>query len=99
MPRSIQLSCTREAGRTREEACTDAMTLFQANSGQKLSVVDVLGGPGLRRRLAQLGILPGTHLQVVRHAAFGGPLLVDVEGRVIAIGKGIAAKVLVRPEK
>ena len=73
------------------------MTLFQAYSGQLLEVTDILGGWGIRRRLAQMGIYPGSRLRVVSQGAFGGPLLIDVEGRVVAIGRGIADKVIVRP--
>ncbi len=76
---------------------TDVMTLFQAYSGQELDVVDILGGRGVRRRLLQLGILPGTRVRVVSQAALGGPLLVDIDGRVVALGRGIANKVIVRP--
>ncbi|MDZ7373065.1 MAG: ferrous iron transport protein A [candidate division KSB1 bacterium] len=75
------------------------MSLFQVHAGKTVRVTDVTGGWGIRRRLAQLGILPGTRLRVVSQGAFGGPLLVDIDGRVVALGRGIAERVLVRPEE
>ena len=77
----------------------ESMTLFQALSGQVVDVVEIRGGRGVRNRLAQMGILPGTRLKIVSQAAFGGPLLVDVDGRVVAIGRGVADKVIVRPSE
>ncbi len=74
------------------------MTLLDAHSGQTVVVTDILGGWGSRRRLAELGVFPGARLRVVSHAAFGGPLLVDVGGRVVAVGRGVAGKVIVRPD-
>ena len=50
----------------------------------------------LLRYLASLGLLPKAQLAVEEVAPFGGPLLVRVGGARYAIGRDVAAKILVR---
>jgi DtxR family transcriptional regulator, Mn-dependent transcriptional regulator len=50
----------------------------------------------LLRYLASLGLLPKAELTVEEVAPFGGPLLVRVGGARYAIGRDVAAKILVR---
>lgn len=46
------------------------------------------------RRLADLGFIPGSVVRVLR--SFGsGPLLVEVKGSRVALGRGLAMKILV----
>ena len=52
----------------------------------------------LLRYLASLGLLPKAELSVEEVAPFGGPLLVRVGGARYAIGREVAAKILVRGE-
>jgi ferrous iron transport protein A len=49
----------------------------------------------MQRRLAQLGFLPGNQVRIIRSAPFHGPLLLEVEGREIVLGRGVAAHILV----
>jgi DtxR family Mn-dependent transcriptional regulator len=51
------------------------------------------------RYLASLGILPGAELCVQEVAPFGGPLLVQVGDARYALGRDVAAKILVRSER
>ncbi len=71
------------------------MNLLKVKNGKWVRVVGVAGGIGMERRLAQLGFLPGNKLRIIRSAPFRGPLLLDVEGREIVLGRGVAAKVVV----
>jgi len=57
--------------------------------------VSFKGGMRLEHKLRQLGLIPGNQARVLRHAPLGGPILVEVEGRSIALGRGVAAKVVV----
>lgn len=45
--------------------------------------------------LAQLDIRGGEVLEVKRAAPWGGPILVETNGSVVAVGRGLARKVLV----
>ena len=74
------------------------MTLVQVESGQTVRISHFKGGVGLEHKLRQLGLVPGDSARVLRLAPLGGPILVEVDGRSIALGRGIAAKVIVEAE-
>ena len=69
------------------------MTLAQASEGQELTVKNLAGGFGFRRRLLGLGIHPDQHLYVLKSGILGGPILVRVSGSQVAIGREAADKV------
>jgi ferrous iron transport protein A len=46
-----------------------------------------------RLRLLEMGLTPGTHVQVLRFAAFGGPLDVEVRGYQLSLRREEAAQV------
>jgi len=52
----------------------------------------------LRKKLKTYGLHVGDRLRVLRVAPLGGPLLVDVNGREIALGRSVAEKILVEVE-
>jgi len=66
--------------------------------GREAIVVEVRGGWGLVRRLAELGFTSGTKVKVLNSAP-SGPLLVMVRGSRVALGRGLAMKIIVKPEK
>jgi Fe2+ transport system protein FeoA len=47
------------------------------------------------KRLTDLGLTPGTDVTVVKSAPFNGPLEVCVRGSRLAIGRGMASRILV----
>ena len=47
------------------------------------------------KRLTDLGLTPGTNVTVVKSAPFNGPLEVTVRGSRLAIGRGMASRILV----
>ena len=61
--------------------------------GKEAVIVDVKAGRGLTRRLYELGFVRGERVRVLR-AGFG-PILVEVKGSRMALGWGVAMKVLV----
>lgn len=75
------------------------MTLIQAQSGQTVRIASFTGGAGLEHKLRQLGLVPGDTARVLRFAPLGGPILIEVDGRSIALGRGVAAKVIVETDE
>jgi ferrous iron transport protein A len=69
--------------------------LIALRPGETGQVVGIRGGFGLARRLAELGLTPGEPVRVLA-AGRGGPVLVEVRGTRLALGRGMAAKVFVR---
>ena len=56
-------------------------------------------GWGFERRLEDMGLTPGTKVTVVKSAPFHGPIELQVRGSRLAIGRGMAKRILVRVEK
>ena len=69
------------------------MTLLTAPHGKWMRVAALEGGTTLRARLTQYGMFEGDLVRVLRAAPMRGPLLVEVNGREIALGRGIAEKI------
>ena len=73
------------------------MTLAQLGSGDSARVLGVDGGWGLRRNLEQMGIHSGDIVSVAGTGAFRGPILVEVNGSRVALGRGVARRIYVEP--
>jgi ferrous iron transport protein A len=71
------------------------MNLLGAPKGKAVRVVDYTGGKGVSFKLRQLGLCPGREVIVLRYAPMGGPIMIDVDGRSVALGRGIASRVKV----
>lgn len=69
------------------------MRLFDSELDKWVRIVGFAGGRGLADKLRQLGLAPGDKVRVVRHAPLGGPVMVEVEGRSIALGRGVAQRI------
>ncbi|ABM80036.1 putative FeoA domain - Fe2+ transport [Hyperthermus butylicus DSM 5456] len=74
-----------------------AVPLVALPPGSRARILTVTnGGHGVRMRLLQMGLTPGAVVEIVEN--YGrGPILVRVRGAVIALGRGLAEKVLVEP--
>jgi ferrous iron transport protein A len=70
-------------------------TLDNLKAGQKAKVVEVRGGWGLRQKLSELGILPGQILTMASPSLWRGPVRVQIHSNEIALGRGVARKVVV----
>lgn len=73
------------------------LTLADLEQGAEAVVKSVVAGYGVARRLADMGITPGTVVRVVRKNVLMGPIEVEVRGTRVLLGRGVAAKVLVEP--
>lgn len=61
--------------------------------GQPVNLISIDAGKKLTHRLNELGLTPGVELIIVQDA--GGPLLISVRDSRVAIGRGMAQKMLV----
>lgn len=74
-------------------------TLDQVPAGARVWIQQIMEEEAtFLRYLASLGLLPGAELCVQEVAPFGGPLLVQVGDARYALGRDVAAKILVRAE-
>lgn len=61
------------------------LTLEQVTPGTSVVVEKVGGARSFRRRLMELGIIPGTRVEVLRVAPFGDPLELRARGCNLSI--------------
>ena len=62
--------------------------------GEAVTLVDVKAGRGLQRRLADMGLTPGTQIRVI-NSQMPGPVIIDIRGSRLVLGHGVAQKILV----
>lgn len=72
------------------------LTLDKVKEQQEVKVIKIVGGWGVRQRLNQMGIHPGDQILVKRSAIMGGPILIQVHGADVALGRGVTRKVIVK---
>jgi ferrous iron transport protein A len=83
------------AARNESELCA----LTDLTEGEKSVMVKAVGGFGLVRRLAEMGLTPGVEIKLLRKGSFGGPVEIEVRGVALALGRGVASRVLVKSVK
>jgi len=69
--------------------------LSELGPGESAVVVDIAGGSGLRSKLYSMGLAPGVIIRVLERFPVG-PVVIEAGGTRLAVGKGMAAKILVR---
>ena len=58
-------------------------------------IVGMYGGRNLMKRLIDMGLTQGTRIHVLKSSG-PGPMLIEVRGSRLALGRGIAMKIMVR---
>jgi Mn-dependent DtxR family transcriptional regulator/Fe2+ transport system protein FeoA len=74
-----------------------AVTLAQADTGKPYRVRWIRGGSSVRRRLEDMGLGQGSIVTICNRQS-GGPVEVEAHGACVALGRGVAMRVLVTPE-
>jgi ferrous iron transport protein A len=72
------------------------VTLAWMRAGQSGIVAHLQGGYGLVNRLSALGIIPGKRITKVSSTLMRGPVTVEVDRARVAIGFGMASRILVQ---
>ncbi|MCK4385352.1 MAG: ferrous iron transport protein A [candidate division Zixibacteria bacterium] len=73
--------------------------LTQLQEGESGVVVNIHGGYGLVRRLESMGIRVGKKVTKVSSQLMRGPITVRIDNFQVAIGFGMARKIIVKPKK
>ncbi len=77
-------------------AKSDASSLGELAVGTRAVVRQVAGSRRLRTRVLELGLLPGTEIEVVRKAPLGDPLELRLRGYSLSLRKADAAAIKVQ---
>lgn len=63
------------------------------DDGDEAEISSTRGGRGVILRVNELGFYPGSRIKIIRNIK-AGPVLVELKGCRIAIGRGIAMKIM-----
>jgi ferrous iron transport protein A len=67
-------------------------------TGQSGIVTQIQGGYGLVNRLSALGIMPGKRITKISSILMRGPVTIQIDRVQVAIGFGMANKIIVGPD-
>ncbi len=73
---------------------TTLKPLSQVREGRTVVLVRIDAGHGLNNRLASMGLLPNVEFKVINNH-HTGPFVIDLKGAKVALGRGMANKILV----
>ena len=68
--------------------------LSQVSEGKNVVLVRIDAGHGLNNRLAAMGLLPKVQIKVINNH-HPGPFVIDLKGSKMALGRGMANKIMV----
>lgn len=71
------------------------LTLTQMGLGKTARVVEIHGGQGMVRRLDFMGMRRGTKVRKISGFALRGPVTIRVGRGVVALGYGMASRIIV----
>lgn len=71
-----------------------AMPLAFVLPGEQVVIDRLVGGRQVQQRLAEMGLTPGTTIEVIK-ASGPGPIIVAFRGSRLALGRGLSQKILV----
>lgn len=71
-------------------------TLLNLTNNEEGFILSIEGGHHARNRLESLGIRPGKKIRKMSSQFFKGPVVISIDGREIALGHGLARKIIIR---
>lgn len=69
--------------------------LYEAGEKAPLRITRIKGIRSIRQQLSQIGIQPGDLIRIKRRVPFGGALMIENRGSIIALSRGFAIHILV----
>ena len=70
------------------------LPLAKCDNNKKLILRKIEGGVGIKNRLYSMGLIPGEIIKII-NTDKKGPLIIEIKDTKIAIGRGMAMKILV----
>lgn len=74
---------------------SEHIPLSKLKKGQRAIIVHVGGRGAVKRRMMDMGVVPGSEISVVRVAPFGDPIEFNVKGYSLSLRKSEAANIVV----
>lgn len=73
------------------------VSLVQLRAGQSGKVVSIEGGMGFQNKLNNLGVREGVVVKKQTGVFAQGPLVIRIGSTEVALGRGMASRVMVEP--
>lgn len=74
------------------------ISLIHLKANHKARVVEVLGGTNLHHKLMHMGIFKGKEITKLSHIGLRGPVVIKSGRSILALGHGVALKVILEQE-
>lgn len=78
-----------------DQNITKEFPLSKLQKGQKAVVVHIEGKGAVKRRMMDMGVVPGSEIRVVRIAPFGDPIEFNIKGYSLSLRKSEAKNIIV----
>ena len=72
------------------------INLCNTKQGQKVRIAKINAGIKATKRLADMGLIINTDIDIIRKTPFCGPIEIKVRGSNLILGKQISNKILVK---
>ncbi len=77
----------------------NAMTVEDLAPGASGVIKEVRGDPAIRRRLMEMGVVPGSYITLIRWAPLGDPAECRIRGYSLSLRRKEAAMIIVESVK
>jgi Fe2+ transport system protein FeoA len=67
--------------------------------GEKAAIIKISGKMLLRRRLLDMGVLPGSTIEMIRHAPLGDPMDIKIKGYHLSLRASEACHISIKRSK
>ena len=71
------------------------MVLSRVDPGKDVTLIDIEGGKAIKSKLYSMGLVPGAKITVLNGNS-AGPVMIGVKDSRLAIGRGMARKIIVK---
>jgi Fe2+ transport system protein FeoA len=73
-----------------------SISLIDLEKNKNAVIISIDSGWQSAKRLADLGLTPNTPIKILRKTLFLGPIEIEARGCKLALGRGVASKILVK---
>ena len=74
------------------------LSLVQVKANEKVRILEILGGSNLESKLLSMGVYKGKSVSKLSHIGLKGPVVIKAGRTILALGHGVAEKIIVERE-
>lgn len=74
------------------------ISLAQLNTDCKGKIIEISGGASLQNKLMSMGVYKGKEIAKLSHIGLRGPVVIKSGRSILALGHGVAAKIIIEVE-